>query len=206
MCFAYIYFLIISLNVQLALESGLLAKIFYVIPLFRLSQSTVCKWQYCMQTICQSNSEFLPELSPRKKVTVKWWEMNGRGKCLPLKSFMLWPNHMLSLLSFRRAALFIKVLDGYLSQHCRRHPQKLPSPSPIPFPKCFFSSTLQCWTPLPTPNPSIPLVLNPSIPPFSLPSSIKTTNPFRFFSSLCYVWLQYCQGRWNKRDSDSSQP
>lgn len=34
---------------------------------------------------------------------------------------------MLSLVSFRRPALFIKALDGYLSQHCRIHPQKLPS-------------------------------------------------------------------------------
>lgn len=48
-------------------------------------------------------------------------------ECLPLKSSLLWPNHMLSLVSFRRPALFIKALDGYLSQHCRIHPQKLPS-------------------------------------------------------------------------------
>lgn len=107
-------------------------------------------------------------------------------ECLPLKSSLLWPNHMLSLLSFRKPALFIKALDGYLSQHCRIHPQKLPSllsslplsnlfllPSNVDYP---FSLPLRP----PSLNPSIPLVLNPSLPPQSNPQI-----PPGFFFYLC---------------------
>lgn len=79
----------------------------------------------CSQSVKPIWIFFLQEPSPKSYIQPgrdEWeWE------CLPLKSSLLWPNHMLSLLSFRRPALFIKALDGYLSQHCRIHSLKLPS-------------------------------------------------------------------------------
>lgn len=123
-------------------------------------------------------------------------------ECLPLKSSLLWPNHMLSLLSFRRPALFIKALDGYLSQHCRIHPQKLPSLlSSLPLSNLFL---LPSNVDYPS---SLPLLPPPSILPFPLsliqPSLLnqilKSLKVFFFFFLLSflsvYVWLQYCQGR-----------
>lgn len=92
---------------------------------------------------------------------------------------------MLSLLSFRRPALFIKALDGYLSQHCRIHSLKLPSLlTSLPLSNLFLlpsNVSYPASLPLlpPSFNPSIPLVLNPSLPPQSNPQI-----PQGFFS-LC---------------------
>lgn len=95
-----------------------------------------------------------PKKSYIQVVRDEWeWE------CLPLKSFMLWPNHMLSLLSFRRPALFIKALDGYLSHYCRIQPQKLPS---LPLPNLFL---LPSNVDYPS---SLLLLLPPSILPYPL--------------------------------------
>lgn len=90
---------------------------------------------------------------------------------------------MLSLLSFRRPALFIKAVDGYLSQYCRIHPQKLPSLLSFhPLPNLFLLPSDVYYPPAPPPNPSIPLVLNPSPP--SSPQSNPQIPP-GFFPSVC---------------------
>lgn len=91
---------------------------------------------------------------------------------------------MLSLLSFRRPALFIKALDGYLSQYCRIHPQKLPSLlSSLPFPNLFLLPSNVPASSSPSLNPSIPLVLNPSLPLSLLNQTLKSLQIF--FHRLC---------------------
>lgn len=78
-------------------------------------------------------------------------------ECLPLKSSELWPNHTLSLLSFRRPALFIKACDGYLSQYVEYILKSFPPYFP-PFP----SQTSFFYPPMSTSPSSLHVLPFPS--------------------------------------------
>lgn len=138
----------------------------------------------CSQSVKPIWIFFLQEPSPKSYIQLgrdEWeWE------CLPLKSSLLWPNHMLSLLSFRRPALFIKALDGYLSQHCRIHSLKLPSLlTSLPLSNLFLLPSN-----VSRPPPPLPRSPPPSILPFPLslihPSLLnQTLKSLKVFFCLC---------------------
>lgn len=165
---------------------GQLVETWHVIPLhFRMSTflASLLSVSHMDNTTCSQSVKPIQTFArAQPKSYIQPERDEWEWECLPLKSFMLWPNHMLSLLSFRRPALFIKALDGYLSQYCWIHPQKLPSLLfSLPLPNLFLlPSNVDSSLPLLPPTSILPFPL-PSVPLFRSPSSIKPSNLSRFY-------------------------
>ena len=128
--------------------------------------------------------------------------MNVSENVYLLKSSLLWPNHMLSLVSFRRPALFIKALDGYLSQHCRIHPQKLPSLLSTLLLSNLFLLSSNVDSPSCLPLPAILLFPLSLIHPSLLNQTLKSPQFYSLCGCVCAcvcvpVWMwQLMHERW----------